>query len=66
MACALPDPLRENELVLFVEPAAGATLTEDEVRALCTERLAAYKQPGRVVVGPIGHDEPEARSAGGR
>jgi long-chain acyl-CoA synthetase len=50
-ACALPDPVRENELVLYVSPAPGAALTEDDVREICKERLAAYKQPGRVVIG---------------
>lgn len=48
---ALPDPLRENEIVLVVRPAPGAALTEEEVKGLCRARLAAYKQPSRVVIG---------------
>jgi len=56
-ACALPDPARENELVLYVQPAPGAHLSEDEVRQLCKERLAAYKQPGRVVIGGMMNDD---------
>lgn len=47
---AQPDPARENEIVLEVETVAGETLTEEEVRALCRARLAAYKQPGRVLI----------------
>ena len=31
-------------------PAAGLSLTEDDVREICKARLAAYKQPGRIVV----------------
>jgi long-chain acyl-CoA synthetase len=45
---AAPDPERESEIVLRVAPAPGATLDDRAVRALCAERLAAYKQPGRV------------------
>lgn len=56
-ACALPDPVRENELVLYVSPAPGAVLTEEDVRRICKERLAAYKQPERVVVGRMMNDE---------
>jgi len=46
--CAAPDAERENEVVLFVTRAPGAVLSEEEVRALCKDRLAAYKQPGRI------------------
>jgi acyl-CoA synthetase (AMP-forming)/AMP-acid ligase II len=49
-ACALPDPVRENEIVLGVRLAPGAELGEEEVKELCRERLAAYKQPARVEV----------------
>ncbi len=48
--CAAPDAERENEVVLFLTRAPGATLSEEEVRALCKERLATYKQPGRIFV----------------
>jgi long-chain acyl-CoA synthetase len=46
--CALPDPVRENEIVLFVTVAEGAALAADDVRELCRKRLAAFKQPTRV------------------
>lgn len=47
---AAPDPAKENEVVATVVPAPGASLTEEDVRALARERLAAYKQPGRIVL----------------
>jgi long-chain acyl-CoA synthetase len=47
LVCALPEPVKDNEIVLFVD-AADATLTEDDVRSLCRQRLAVFKQPGRV------------------
>lgn len=47
---AAPDPVKENELVLTVVPAPGAGLDEAAVRQLCRERLAAYKQPGVIVI----------------
>ena len=47
---ASPDPLRENEIVLWIRTAAGAELSEEEVRAICAERLAEYKQPGRILL----------------
>lgn len=46
----LPDPVKENEILLEVEPAAGSTITEDDVRELCRSRLAAYKQPARITI----------------
>jgi fatty-acyl-CoA synthase len=36
--------------VAFVVPSRGTVPTEDELRAWCTERLAAYKVPVRVVL----------------
>jgi long-chain acyl-CoA synthetase len=45
-----PDPVKENEIVLTVVPAAGAELDEAALRQLCRERLAAYKQPGVIVI----------------
>ncbi len=48
--CALPDPDRENEVVLAVRPAAGVSLDVDTVREICAARLAAYKQPGRIEI----------------
>jgi long-chain acyl-CoA synthetase len=46
--CALPDPVKENEIVLFIEREPGADLSEDDVRELCRQRLAGFKQPSRV------------------
>jgi long-chain acyl-CoA synthetase len=45
-----PDPQRENEIVLEVRPVPGITLTEEDVRGICVERLASYKQPARIVL----------------
>ncbi|HEU0053572.1 MAG TPA: hypothetical protein VFQ39_10360, partial [Longimicrobium sp.] len=47
---AVPDPARENEIVLTVVPADGAELGEADVREMCRECLASYKQPGRIVI----------------
>ncbi len=57
---ARPDPARENEIILYVQPAAGEPLSEEQVREICVERLAAYKQPGEIrletgVSGMEGH-----------
>jgi long-chain acyl-CoA synthetase len=51
--CALPVQDKENEIIVYVEPAAGVDLAEDEVRSFCRARLAAYKQPGQIVLGTI-------------
>jgi long-chain acyl-CoA synthetase len=61
--CALPELARENEIVLFVEPAPGTELTEDQVREICVARLALYKQPGRIFIetGGIGAVVPTLR-----
>lgn len=48
---AQPDPARENEVVMEVEAAPGTTLTEEDVKEICRARLAAYKQPGRILIG---------------
>lgn len=45
-----PDPVKEHEIVLTVVPAAGAELDEATVKTICRERLAAYKQPGVIVI----------------
>jgi len=44
-----PDPVKENEIVLTVVP-AGPGLDEPAVKQICRERLAAYKQPGVIVI----------------
>jgi long-chain acyl-CoA synthetase len=46
---AAPDPAKENEVVVTVVP-ADDSLDEAAVRQICRERLAAYKQPGVVVI----------------
>jgi long-chain acyl-CoA synthetase len=45
-----PDPVKENEVVLTVAAAPGAELDEAAVKLICRERLAAYKQPGVIVI----------------
>jgi long-chain acyl-CoA synthetase len=47
---AVPDPVKEHDIMLTVVPEAGVDLDEAAVRAICRERLAAYKQPGIVVI----------------
>jgi len=47
---ARPDPVKENDIVLTVIPAPGAELDEAAVKQLCRESLAAYKQPGTIVI----------------
>lgn len=46
----VPDFAKENEVALVVHPSPGAALTEEEIRQLCRERLAAYKQPGTITI----------------
>jgi long-chain acyl-CoA synthetase len=47
-----PDPLRENEIVLRLALERGSELDEEAIRSLCRDRLAAYKQPGRIDLHP--------------
>jgi long-chain acyl-CoA synthetase len=47
---ALPDSQRENEIVVLVRLVPGSTLEEEDIRAICRERLATYKQPLRVEI----------------
>lgn len=47
---AQPDPAKENEIILEVEPARGSALMEEEIREICKATLAAYKQPGRILI----------------
>ena len=46
----IPDAAKEHDIGLTVIPAANAELTEDDVRKLCRECLATYKQPGRIII----------------
>lgn len=50
----VPDPEREHEIELHIRPIVGAGLDEEAVRRICRERLAVFKQPGRVVIEPAG------------
>jgi long-chain acyl-CoA synthetase len=59
---SVPEPGRENDLIVLIRPAPGARLDEDAVRTLCRERLATYKQPARVVL--LDEDTPTAYTAG--
>ena len=45
-----PHPRWGEAGVAFVVPARGAAPTQDELRAWCRERLAAYKVPVRVLL----------------
>ena len=45
----VPDPHWGENVVAVVVPAAGASVTEDDVIAACRASLAGYKKPKRVV-----------------
>jgi len=45
-----PDPIRDEAVVAFVVPAAGADLDIAAVDAHCRERLARFKVPEEYVV----------------
>ncbi|CAN5689084.1 long-chain-fatty-acid--CoA ligase LcfB [soil metagenome] len=47
---ALPDAQRENEIVLQVKLVAGSEIEVEQIRGICRDRLAAYKQPGRIEI----------------
>lgn len=47
---ALPDAQKENEIVVLVRLVPGSALEEDDIRTICRERLASYKQPLRVEI----------------
>ena len=47
---AIPDAAKENEVALVVHPAPGSALGEEEVRRICRERLAAFKQPASITI----------------
>lgn len=46
----LPDEERDEIVAAAVTPVAGHTVTEEDVVAFCSERMAAYKVPSVVVV----------------
>ena len=41
----IPDEYRGETVKAFIVPKEGETLTEEEVKAFCEEKLAAYKRP---------------------
>lgn len=45
---AVPDPAHENAIALAVT----GSVTEEQVKAWCDQRLSAYKQPSTVTVAP--------------
>ncbi|MDZ7699364.1 MAG: long-chain fatty acid--CoA ligase [Deltaproteobacteria bacterium] len=49
-ACAVgvPDAYRGETVKAFVVPEAGETLTDEDIKAWCKEKLAAYKVPKQV------------------
>ena len=44
----IPDPYRGETVKAWIVPKPGETLTEDEIKAWCRERLAKYKVPTHV------------------
>ena len=48
-AIGVPDPVRDEAIVLVAVPAAGTAPRPDELIAWCAERLAPYKVPGSVI-----------------
>ncbi|MCW2623099.1 MAG: AMP-dependent synthetase and ligase, partial [Frankiales bacterium] len=46
----VPDPRYGEELCAWVQLKPGASLTDDELRAYCTGRLAHYKVPRYLLV----------------
>ena len=41
----IPDPYRGETVKAWIVPKPGETVTEEELKAFCKERLAAYKVP---------------------
>lgn len=46
----IPDKLLGEDLCAFVKRREGATATAEELRAFCKGKIAAYKQPRRVII----------------
>ncbi len=55
------DPMLGESVIAFLN-VTGDALTEEQVRSYCTERMADYKVPGRVVLGHT----PLPRNANGK
>ena len=49
-AIGVPDPVRDESIVLVAVPVAGAAISQDELTAWCAARLAPYKVPGSVII----------------
>jgi acyl-CoA synthetase (AMP-forming)/AMP-acid ligase II len=47
-AVGVPHPVYGEEIVAFVRPRGGVTLSEEAVRQFCRERLSSFKVPKRV------------------
>jgi long-chain acyl-CoA synthetase len=47
---AIPEPMRENDIAVHV---TGA-VTEAAVKTWCDDRLASYKRPSVITIGPGG------------
>ncbi|MDR2124409.1 MAG: AMP-binding protein [Desulfovibrio sp.] len=58
-AAGVPHPVYGEEIVAFVRPRNGVTLSEEAVRQFCRERLSAFKVPKRVYCI---HDFPQGPS----
>lgn len=41
-----------EEVVAFVQPISGFSLSENQIREHCRENLAPYKRPSRIIVSP--------------
>ncbi|MDR3053354.1 MAG: crotonobetaine/carnitine-CoA ligase [Coriobacteriales bacterium] len=46
----VPDLIRDEAVKVFIVPAEGASITQDEVLEYCREHLAAYKVPSYVEI----------------
>jgi long-chain acyl-CoA synthetase len=45
MCVGIPDDYRGETLKAFIVPKPGETITEEEIKAYCREKLAPYKVP---------------------
>jgi len=48
-AIGVPDPIRDEAIILVAVPAAGTAPRPEELIAWCADRLAPYKVPGSVL-----------------
>ena len=52
---------RRPDIVAIMKPVEGKTITFEEVKAFCKDRLSHYKVPLEVIIGNIPRNRP-ARS----